>query len=76
MTAMELIPDDEGVLAFDNAIDLEMGLRPLRLKLADYVMALFNRALSAAKARGITLGNPKLHTARKSAVEAVKAEAD
>ena len=44
MTAMELVPDDEGVQAFDNAIDLEMGLRPLRLKLADYVMALFNRA--------------------------------
>jgi hypothetical protein len=31
---------------------------------------------SDAKARGVTLGNPKLHTARKSAVEAVKAEAD
>jgi len=44
MTAMELVPDDEGVQAFDNAIDLEMGLRPLRLKLADYLMALFNRA--------------------------------
>ncbi|MEI9803832.1 MAG: hypothetical protein WDN48_04365 [Pseudolabrys sp.] len=44
MTAMELITDDEGVRAFDNAIDLEIGLRPLRLKLADYVMALFNRA--------------------------------
>jgi DNA invertase Pin-like site-specific DNA recombinase len=34
------------------------------------------QALSAAKARGITLGNPRLHTARKSAVQAVKAEAD
>ena len=34
------------------------------------------QALSAAKARGVTLGNPKLHVARKSAVEAVKAEAD
>ncbi|WP_338830751.1 recombinase family protein [Bradyrhizobium sp. 27S5] len=34
------------------------------------------QALSAAKARGVTLGNPKLHMARKSAVEAVKAEAD
>jgi DNA invertase Pin-like site-specific DNA recombinase len=34
------------------------------------------QALSAAKARGVTLGNPKLHTARKSAVEAVNAEAD
>ena len=31
---------------------------------------------SAAKARGVTLGNPKLAVARKSAVEAVKAEAD
>jgi DNA invertase Pin-like site-specific DNA recombinase len=34
------------------------------------------QALSAAKARGVTLGNPKLAVARKSAVEAVKAEAD
>jgi DNA invertase Pin-like site-specific DNA recombinase len=34
------------------------------------------QALSAAKARGVTLGNPKLHVARKGAVEAVKAEAD
>jgi DNA invertase Pin-like site-specific DNA recombinase len=34
------------------------------------------QALSAAKARGVTLGNPKLHAARKNAVEAVKAEAD
>jgi hypothetical protein len=34
------------------------------------------QALSAAKARGVSLGNPKLHVARKSAVEAVKTEAD
>jgi DNA invertase Pin-like site-specific DNA recombinase len=34
------------------------------------------QALSAAKARGITLGNPRLQAARKSAVDAVKAEAD
>lgn len=34
------------------------------------------QALSAAKARGVTLGNPKLHVARRNAVEAVKAEAD
>ncbi|WLA69379.1 recombinase family protein [Bradyrhizobium diazoefficiens] len=34
------------------------------------------QALSAAKARGVTLGNPKLHMARRGAVEAVKAEAD
>jgi DNA invertase Pin-like site-specific DNA recombinase len=34
------------------------------------------QALSAAKARGVTLGNPRLHVARKSAVEAVKAEAE
>jgi DNA invertase Pin-like site-specific DNA recombinase len=34
------------------------------------------QALSAAKARGVTLGNPKLHVARKSAKEAVRAEAD
>jgi DNA invertase Pin-like site-specific DNA recombinase len=34
------------------------------------------QALSAAKARGVTLGNPKLHMARQSAVETVRAEAD
>jgi DNA invertase Pin-like site-specific DNA recombinase len=34
------------------------------------------QALGAAKARGVTLGNPKLHVARRSAVSAVKAEAD
>ncbi|WP_311738773.1 recombinase family protein [Bradyrhizobium sp. NC92] len=34
------------------------------------------QALSAAKARGVTLGNPRLQVARKGAVAAVKAEAD
>jgi DNA invertase Pin-like site-specific DNA recombinase len=34
------------------------------------------QALSAAKARGVTLGNPRLDVARKSAVETVRAEAD
>jgi DNA invertase Pin-like site-specific DNA recombinase len=34
------------------------------------------QALLAAKARGVTLGNPKLNVARKSAVDAVKYEAD
>src|SRR5689334_6932684 len=34
------------------------------------------QALSAAKARGVTLGNPRLHVARKNAMDAVKAEAD
>ena len=34
------------------------------------------QALSAAKVRGVILGNPLLHVARKSAVDAVKAEAD
>lgn len=34
------------------------------------------QSLSAAKARGVTLGNPRLHEARSNAVEAVKAEAD
>jgi DNA invertase Pin-like site-specific DNA recombinase len=34
------------------------------------------QALSAAKARGVALGNPRLHVARKSAMDAVKSEAD
>src|SRR6201981_3883252 len=34
------------------------------------------QALSAAKARGVTLGNPRLHEARKNAVQAVTDEAD
>jgi DNA invertase Pin-like site-specific DNA recombinase len=34
------------------------------------------QALAAAKARGVALGNPKLHVARRSAVEAVTAGAD
>jgi DNA invertase Pin-like site-specific DNA recombinase len=34
------------------------------------------QALSAAKSRGVTLGNPRLHEARKNAVGAVKADAD
>lgn len=34
------------------------------------------QALSAAKVRGVTLGNPRLHKARKRAVEAVQAEAN
>ncbi len=34
------------------------------------------QALSAAKARGVTLGNPRLHEARKTAAEAVQAQAD
>src|ERR1700694_5386321 len=34
------------------------------------------QALAAANARGVTLGSPKLHVARKSAVASIKAEAD
>ena len=34
------------------------------------------QALAAAKARGVTLGSPKLHLAREGAVAAIKAEAD
>src|SRR5258707_14386241 len=34
------------------------------------------QALAAAKARGVTLGNPRLHVARRSAVETVTASAD
>jgi DNA invertase Pin-like site-specific DNA recombinase len=34
------------------------------------------QALAAAKARGVTLGNPRLHVARESAVAAIKASAN
>jgi len=34
------------------------------------------QALSAAKGRGVTLGNPRLHVARKSAMDAMKTEAE
>ncbi len=34
------------------------------------------QALEAAKARGVALGSPKLHDARKSAVASIKASAD
>jgi DNA invertase Pin-like site-specific DNA recombinase len=34
------------------------------------------QALAAAKARGVTLGSPKLHVARRSAVATIKASAD
>ncbi len=44
MAAMDVVPDDGGILTFESAIGLEMGLRPLRLKLVDYVTALFSRA--------------------------------
>jgi len=40
------------------------------------ISARTRQALAAAKVRGVTLGNPKLHTARSSAVSAVKAEAE
>src|SRR6516164_6646468 len=40
------------------------------------ISARTRQALSAAKVRGVTLGNPRLHVARKSAVETVRAEAD
>jgi hypothetical protein len=34
------------------------------------------QALSAAKARGVTLGNPRLNPTRKGAIDTVKAEAE
>ena len=47
MATIGVAPDDEGLSTFEKAIQLEIGLRPLRLKLADYFMALFNRAPEA-----------------------------
>jgi DNA invertase Pin-like site-specific DNA recombinase len=40
------------------------------------ISARTRQAFAAAKARGIALGSPKLHLARTSAAEAIKAEAD
>jgi hypothetical protein len=50
-------------------------IQPLREKQA-LISTRTRQALSAAKAGGVSLGNPKLHEARKNAVGAVKAEAD
>jgi DNA invertase Pin-like site-specific DNA recombinase len=41
-----------------------------------FISSRTKQALAAAKARGVTLGNPKLHAARKNAIAVVKAEAD
>lgn len=60
MVAKEIASDDEGVQALANAIDLEMGLRPLRLKLADYVMALLNRAPDSKLPPGPWLLSPAI----------------
>src|SRR6202163_2307513 len=53
---------------------------PLLAALAEKERSLIStrtrQALAAAKERGVTLGNPKLSVARKSAVQVVTAEAD
>jgi DNA invertase Pin-like site-specific DNA recombinase len=41
-----------------------------------FISSRTKQALAAAKARGVTLGNPRLHVARKNAMAVVKAEAD
>ena len=60
--------------------DVDPFLLHLFAALAEKERALIStrttQALAAAKARGVTLGNPKLHVARRNAVEAVTAEAD
>ena len=40
------------------------------------IAARTRQALAAAKVKGVALGSPKLHEARKSAVAAVQAQAD
>jgi hypothetical protein len=60
--------------------DVDPFVLPLFAALAEKERALIStrtrQALSAAKARGVSLGNPRLHEARKNAVGVVKAEAD
>jgi DNA invertase Pin-like site-specific DNA recombinase len=60
--------------------DLDPFVLHLFTALAEKERALIStrtrQALAAAKARGVTLGNPKLSVARRRALEAVTAEAD
>jgi DNA invertase Pin-like site-specific DNA recombinase len=67
-------------LVAELGLDVDPFVLHLFAALAEKERALIStrtrQALSAAKARGVTLGNPRLHVARKSAVDAVKSEAD
>lgn len=65
---------------YEDIADVDPFVLHLFAALAEKERALISirtrQALSAAKARGVSLGNPKLNVARKSAVEAVKSEAN
>jgi DNA invertase Pin-like site-specific DNA recombinase len=67
-------------LVADLGPDVDPFVLHLFAALAEKERALIStrtrQALAAAKVRGVTLGNPRLHVARRNAVEAVTAEAD
>ena len=75
------------IAVFSIAIFCQVTMaQQTELSLADFLIGLRSKKVTlqernkllteAAKARGVSLGNPKLHVARRGAVEAVKAEAD
>jgi hypothetical protein len=65
-----------GSPSFAQGVAQAVWLEKPSLKSASKRKRTRSKALSAAKTRGVSLGNPRLHEARKSAIEAVKAEAD
>jgi DNA invertase Pin-like site-specific DNA recombinase len=65
-------------LVFATREEAEDNARALmdRWMLVEAISTRTRQALAAAKARGVTLGNPKLSVARKTALAAVTTEAD